>query len=108
MSLDKNNDNTLWSDTIANGMHYVQVAFDTREKGDTPLPGHQLIKCHMISDMKMEDLRCKVRMVDGGHMTDVPLIIKYASFVYCETVMIDLTMEALNNTSVKTYETMNN
>ena len=43
----------------------------------------------MVFDVEMEDLRRKARMVAGGHMTDVPLTIMYASFLSCETGIID-------------------
>ena len=45
MELDKKNGNTLWYDAITKEMHSVQVTFDIREKGYTPSPGHQFIKC---------------------------------------------------------------
>ena len=72
MALDKKNCNTLWADAIAKDTRSNQVAFDIREKGDAPQLGHQFIKCHMILDVKMEDLGRKARMVAGCHMTDVP------------------------------------
>ena len=72
MALNKTNGNTLWSDAIAKEMRSVRFDLGIIGKGDTPPPGHQFIKCHMIFDVKIEDLRHKVSMVDGGHMTDVP------------------------------------
>ena len=76
---DKNNGNTLWDDATAKGMSSVQVGFYIRGKGDTQPTGYKFIKFHMIFDVKMEDLRCKTRVVAGGHMIDMTLIIKYAS-----------------------------
>ena len=61
----------------------------------------------MVFDVEMEDLRRKARMVAGGHMTDVPLTIMYASFLSCETGIIDQTMVVLNGMSVKTDGIMN-
>ena len=61
----------------------------------------------MIFDVKMEDIRHKARMVDEDHMTDVPPTIIYESVVYPETVSIDLTMAALNETIDKTSDIMN-
>ena len=55
----------------------------------------------------MEDLQRKARMVAGGHMTDVPLTIMYASVISCDTVRIALTIAALNNMSVNTSDIMN-
>ena len=72
MALDKKNCKNLWYDAVAKDMCSVLIYFYIRGKGDTPPPGHQFIKCHMIFISKMEDLRRKVRMVAGGYMTDMP------------------------------------
>jgi hypothetical protein len=55
----------------------------------------------MIFDVKMEDFRCKARFVAGGHTTDTPHAMKYASFVSRESVRITLTLAALNDLDVK-------
>jgi hypothetical protein len=55
----------------------------------------------MVFDIKMEDFRCKARLVAVGHKTDVPATITYASLVLCETVRIALTLAALNDIEVK-------
>ena len=55
----------------------------------------------------MEDIQRKARLVAGGHMTDVPPTITYASVVFRETMMIALTMEVLNEMIVKTADIMN-
>ena len=107
LALDKKNSNTLWADAITKYMKNIRVAFDIREKGDPPPVGHQFIKFHMIFDVKMEDLRRKERMVDGGHMTDTPPTITYVRVVSCDTVRIDLTMAMLHNRSVKNVDIMN-
>ena len=56
LALDSKNGNTLWSDAITKEMKNVRVAFNIGEEGDSPPVGHQFIKCHMIFDVKMEDL----------------------------------------------------
>ena len=61
----------------------------------------------MIFDVKMEDLRRKVRMVAGGDMNNTPPTIMYASAVSRETVRIAFTMVALHDLSVRTAYTMN-
>ncbi len=48
--------------------------------------GYQKIRCHMIFDIKMEDFRCKARLVAGGHLMKAPASITYTSVVMCETV----------------------
>jgi hypothetical protein len=55
----------------------------------------------MIFDIKMEDFRCKARLVAGRHMTKTPATITYASVVSRETICIALLMAALNNLHVK-------
>ena len=44
--------------------------------------GYQEVKCHLIFDVKMgENFRRKARFVAGGHTTDVPTVLTYASVV---------------------------
>ncbi len=61
----------------------------------------------MIFDVKMEDFHRKARLVAGGHMTDVPPTITYASVVLRETVCVALTMAALNALKVMAANIMN-
>ncbi len=61
----------------------------------------------MIFDIKMEDFRCKARLVAGGHMTKAPATITYASIVSRETVHIALLMAALNDLNVKVGDVLN-
>jgi hypothetical protein len=49
----------------------------------------------------MENFRRKVRLVAGGHVTEAPPTITYASVVSRETVRIALTIAALNALEVK-------
>ena len=107
LELYKKNGNIVWVDVVMKDMKNVRVAFNIQEKGD-PLPvGHQFIKCHMICNLKMEDLRRKLRVVDGGHMTNTPPAITYDSVMSRETVIIALTMAALYDLSLKTSDIMN-
>jgi hypothetical protein len=55
----------------------------------------------MIVDVKMEDFRRKARCVAGGHKTDTPHAMTYASVVSRESVRIALTLAALNGLDVK-------
>ena len=107
MALDKNKVKTLWADTISKYISSIQVYFDIIGNGDTPPPGHQFIKFHMIFDAKMADLQRKTRMVARGRMTDVPLTIMYDGVVSPETLRVPLTVEALNDMNVKTDDIMN-
>ena len=62
---------------------------------------HQFVKCHMIFDIKMENFWRKARMVVGGHTTNAPSSVTYASVFLRETVCIDLTLASLNDLEVK-------
>jgi hypothetical protein len=55
----------------------------------------------MIFDVKMEDFRRKARFVAGGHITDTPHAMAYASVVSRESVRIALTLADLNDLDVK-------
>jgi hypothetical protein len=55
----------------------------------------------MIFDVKMEDFRRKARFFAGGHTTDTPHSMTYASVVSRESVRIALNLAALNDLDVK-------
>jgi hypothetical protein len=55
----------------------------------------------MIFDVKMEDFRRKARFVAGGHTTDTPHEMTYASVVSRESVIIALSLATLNDVDVK-------
>jgi hypothetical protein len=54
----------------------------------------------MIFVVKMENLRRNARFVAGGHTTDAPHVMTYASVVSRESVRIALTLVALNDFDV--------
>jgi hypothetical protein len=70
------------------------------EKNQPP-PTYQEIRCHMISDIKMEYFRRNARFVSGGHTTDTPHAMIYASVVSRESVRIALTLSSMNDLDVK-------
>jgi hypothetical protein len=55
----------------------------------------------MIFDIKMEDFCHKARFVAGGHTTETPHSMTYASVVSRESVRLALTFAALNDVDVK-------
>ena len=61
---------------------------------------YQKVTCHMIFDVKMIDsdgiFRKKARYVAGGHTTENPAALTYASVVPRYLVCIALTLSALN------------
>jgi hypothetical protein len=99
--LDKENDNTLWQDAVRKEMKNVRIAFQILNDADAIPPTYQEIRCHMIFDVKMEDLWRNARFVAGGHTTNTPHAMMYASVVSRESVIIDLTLAALNDFNVK-------
>jgi hypothetical protein len=99
--LEKENDSTLWQDAVRKEMKNVHIAFQILNDADAIPPTYQDIRCHMIFDVKMEDFRRKARFFAGGHMTDTPHAMTYASVVSHESFRIALTLAALNNLNVK-------
>ena len=81
LALDAKNGNTFWADEIFEEMENVRVAFEILQDGKKVPIGHQFAWCHVAFDIKMEDFRCKVRLVAGGYMTEAPATITYASVV---------------------------
>ena len=66
------------------------------------VPNHyQLVNCHMVFGIKMEDICRKACIVEGGHATHTPDVITYSSVVASERVWIALTMAALHDLKVK-------
>ena len=105
--VDKENGNTLWMDAIEKELKSVKVAFKILDDNESIPPGYQEINCHFVFDVKMEDFRRKARLVAGGHMTEPPKTITYASVVSRETVRIALMMAALNALEVKASDIQN-
>jgi hypothetical protein len=80
--LDKENDNTLCQDAVRKEMNNVRIAFKIINGEESPPPPtYQEIRCHMIFDIKIEDFCRKARFVAGGHTTDTPHAMTYASVV---------------------------
>ncbi len=107
IELDKKNGNTFWADAIAKEMKDVHVAFKILLNGQSVPIGYQKIPCHMIFDIKMEDFRCKAKLVAGGHITKAPATITYASVVSRKTICIAFLMAALNDLHVKVGDVLN-
>jgi hypothetical protein len=99
--LDKYNDNTLWQNAVRKEMNNVRIAFKILNGEESVPPTYHEIRCHMIFDVKMEDFRRKARFVAGGHTTDTPHTMTYASVISRESVVFALTLAALNDLDVK-------
>jgi hypothetical protein len=79
VGIDKENDNTLLQDAVRKEMNNVRIAFKKLNWDDSGPPTLQEIWCHMLFDVKMEDFCRKARFVAGGHTSDTPHAMKYAS-----------------------------
>ena len=89
----------LWWDSICKEMENVRVAFEEYQGDKSQLPpGYQEVGFHMIFDVKMgKNFRRKARMVAGGHTTETPAALTYASVVSRDSVRIASTIAALND-----------
>jgi hypothetical protein len=90
-------------------MKNVRIAFEEFEGSESQIPpGYQMIDCHLIFDIKLgENFRRKARMVAGGHMTETPSSITYASVVARDSVRIALNVAALNDLQVFSCDIQN-
>jgi hypothetical protein len=81
-------------------MKNIRIAFKVLNGEEAIPPTCQEIRCHIIFDVKMEDFHHKAWFVAGGHTTDAPHVMTYASVVSRESVSIALTVVALNDLDV--------
>jgi hypothetical protein len=106
LNIDYWSKSTLWRQAIDKEMKNVRPAFETWDGtidqaiSGKFLVGYQRIRCHMIFDIKMDDLIRKARFVAGGHMTETPTSITYSSVVSRESVRIAFLLAALNNLDI--------
>ena len=91
----------MWADAISKEMENIRVAFAVLPDGKSVSIGHQFVQCSMVFNIKIEDFRCKARLVTEGHMTKAPATITYASIVSRETVRIALMIATLHELEVK-------
>ena len=82
-------------------MTNVKFAFKILDCNESVPHNHQFVKCHMIFDVKMENFRRKLRLVAGGHTKKAAAAVTYDSIVSRETIIIALTIAALNDLQVK-------
>ena len=99
LELDRRNGNDYWGKAIKKEMDSVEVAFKFHDIGENAPPGYKKITCHLIFDVKF-DLTRKARYVAGGHLTDPPTHMTYATVVSRDSVRICLTVAALNNLNI--------
>ena len=99
LEIDKETNTTFWTDAIRKEMKTISGAFEILDD-DTPEPvGFKYIDFHMVFDIKSDFTR-KARYVAGGHQTDPPASITYASVVSQESIRIAFMLAALNDLGV--------
>ena len=99
LAIDKETETEHWRNAIKKEMDAVGIAFEILDEDAAGPVGYQKIACHMIFDIKM-DLTRKARLVAGGHMTEPPSSITYASVVSRESVRIAFLVAALNELDI--------
>jgi hypothetical protein len=81
-------------------MKNVLIAFNIMNGSESAPPTYQEIRCHMIFDIEMEYYRRTLIFFAGGHTTDTPHAMTYASVLSGESVKIALTLAALNDLDI--------
>ena len=100
LSLDKENNNTLWHEAIQKELKNVLVAFRLVEEGEHLPVGSKQIPYHIIFDVKL-DLTRKARLVAGGHRNkDVPKYTTFSTVASRDSVRIMFLIAALNGLKV--------
>ena len=107
LNIDRETNTTYWQDAIALEIKNVDVAFQDLEENEKVPIGYQQIKCHMIFDVKVGSLQRKARYVAGGHMTEAPAAVTYASVVGRESIRLGLMLAALNGLTVLSADIQN-
>ena len=69
---------------------------------------YQEIRCQLIFDVNIdENFRRKAKFVAGGHTTDIPDCMTYAYVLTRDSVFIALTLAALNDLKIISYDIQN-
>ena len=96
LEIDRETNTDFWAKAIIKEMKNCLCIFEFLDD-DAPLPvGYQRIPYRIVFDVKM-DLTRKARICAGGHTTDPPSSITYASVVSRDSVRIALMYAALND-----------
>ena len=98
--LDKENQNTLWSDAIQKELKNVLVAFRLLEEGEQLPVGSKQIPYHIVFNVKL-DLTRKARLVAGGHRNkDVLKFTTLSTVASRDSVRIMFLIAALNGLNI--------
>lgn len=103
LEIDEETGTTFWRDALTKEMKNVAKAFEVLDEGQSLPAGTQEIECHIVFDIK-SDFSRKCRYVAGGHKTDPPASITYASVVSRESVRIAFLVAALNGLDIQSAD----
>ena len=108
LELDCKSNTDYWAKAIAKENKQVKVSWHAMD-GVTPddvhdgkvkeLTGHQEIRCHMISDVKM-DFTQKVRFIARGNFTTTTPNVAYSSVIFRDSVPLAFLIAGLNDLNV--------
>ena len=87
-----------WLDSMVKELHRFKVGFKILLDGTKAPIGDQFVQYHIVFDIKMENFRCKVKLVAWGHIIRVTTI---DSGVLRGIVRITLMIIAFNDLEVK-------
>ena len=104
--IDRENEDTYWSDALKKEMTNVGIAFTILEDDEKLPVGYKKSSGHIIFDVKMDFTR-KARWVKDGHRTADPATSKYAGVVSRESIRILLTHAALHGVDVMAADIRN-
>ena len=80
-------------------MKNSRVTLNLLDRDDHAPVGYKEVTCHLIFCDKI-DLTRKARYVAGGHITNPPLSMNYATVVSCYSVLLAFLIAALNDSDV--------
>ena len=98
LRFDRESGTDFWQRAIEKEMRNIDCAVEFPADGKPPV-GFQKIDCHIIFDVKMT-LERKARYVAGGHQTEPPKDITFASVVTRDSIRIAFLVAALNDLEV--------
>ena len=98
LRIDRETNTTFWQNAMEKEMKNIDCAVSLPEDNKPPV-GYQKIDCHMIFDVKMT-LERKARFVAGGHQTEPPKDITFASVVSRDSIRLAFLVAALNDLDI--------
>jgi hypothetical protein len=105
LRMDRDTGTDFWKKAVDKEMKNVMPAFEFRDDNQVPV-GYKHIDCHMIFDVKL-DLMRKARYVVGGHKTDPPKDMVYASVVSRDSVRLTFLLAVLNDLEILAADVQN-